>query len=59
MGLVDIDKLADAMTEAYMSKDTALYQDKSAAARSFAEQRFDWDEITEQFIQQALKKVKE
>lgn len=57
MGLVDIDKLADAMIEAYMSKDTALYAEKSAAARAFSEVHFDWDAITEQFIQQIVKKV--
>jgi len=57
MGLVDVEKLADAMIEAYMSKDTALYQDKSTAARTFAEARFNWDDITQQFLTQIEKKV--
>jgi D-inositol-3-phosphate glycosyltransferase len=59
MGLVDIDKLADAMTEAYLSHNTALYEEKSRAARTFAEARFDWDTITEQFLTQIEKKVKQ
>lgn len=59
MGLVDIDKLADAMMEAYLSKDTDVYRSKSEAARSFAEAQFDWDAITAQFIKQIEKKVRQ
>jgi glycosyltransferase involved in cell wall biosynthesis len=57
MGLVSISKLADAMIEACLSRNTALYEEKSSSARTFAEAQFDWDKITQQFLNIIEKKV--
>ena len=49
MGLVDVVKMSEAMLK--LATDKELRREKGKAARKFAEQNFDWNEITTQHCQ--------
>ena len=56
MGLVDVVKMSEAMLK--LATDKELRREKGKAARKFAEQNFDWNEITTQ-VEKILKTAAE